>query len=96
MATITDVGNVNESILAILLEKGFQVWSDNHYDSYWAEKDGWDFNVDSLPSLLGLVSVYEYMTPREYEAYWWKNIKQVSMESIPLINKEYVPVYSSK
>lgn len=92
MATLTDSGNINETILMVLVEKGFQVWSDEP-DSYWAEKNGWDFNSYSLQGLLGLVSVYEHINPLEYKEYWWKTNNKITMDNLPLVSKEYKPIY---
>ena len=92
MATLTDVGNVNSTILTILEQKGFQVWSDEP-DSYWAEKDGWDFVAYSLAELLGLVSVYEFIDPKEYKEYWWKLDGTMTIKDLSKKERKYIPIY---
>ena len=92
MATLTDSGNINNTILIILEKKGFQVWSDRA-NSYWAEKNGWDFAAYSLPELLGLINIYEFISPEEYKEYWWKLDGKMTIEDLPKKEDNYIPIY---
>ena len=93
MATLADCGNINNTILTILEKKGFQVWSDRP-NSYWAEKDGWDFTAQSLSELLGLINIYEFISPEEYKEYWWKLDETTTIDNLPKKEQHYVPIYA--
>lgn len=72
-------GNVNNTCLIILKNKGFDITidgdlNDDEYptDALWiAEKDGFKFMADNPIELLGLVGIYEYKKPKEDIPYWW-------------------------
>jgi hypothetical protein len=72
MPALSEYSNVYNTALAVLREKGFQIWYDKETDTYCAEKDGWDFYADGPCALLGLVAIYEHQRPATYSEYWWK------------------------
>jgi len=95
MATLVDSGNINNTVLTILEKKGFQIWSDRP-NSYWAEKNGWDFNAQSLPELLGLIDIYEFINPKVYKEYWWKLDEKMTLENLPKQENSYIPIYKKR
>jgi len=95
MAILVDSGNINNTVLTILEKKGFQIWSDRP-NSYWAEKNGWDFNAQSLPALLGLIDIYEFINPKVYKEYWWKLDEKITLENLPKQENSYMPIYKKR
>jgi len=95
MATLVDSGNINNTVLRILEKKGFQIWNDRP-NSYWAEKNGWDFNAKSLPELLGLIDIYEFINPKIYKEYWWKLDETITLENLPKKENSYTPIYKKR
>lgn len=70
MAALGDAGNVQNTALSILKDKGYQIWQDKDGE-YGAEKDGWDFYAGSPVTLLGLIAIYEFKKPYQYKLDWW-------------------------
>ena len=72
MPALSEYTNVYNTVILILQKKGYQTWYDEQADLYCAEKDGWDFTADTPCGLLGVVGIYEFKQPEEYEEYWWR------------------------
>jgi len=72
MATLADHANVSDTALIILQKKGYQLWQNSESNTYYAEKDGWDFASNSLVGLLGVVAIFEFTRPPVWREYWWK------------------------
>lgn len=90
MPTLSEYANVHNTSLNILAEKGYQLWLDPETQLYFAEKDGWDFASDSPGGLLGMVTIFEYHQPSEYEEYWWRKNDQELFGKLPSAPKPYV------
>lgn len=90
MPTLAEYSNVYETALEVLREKGFQLWYDKPTDTYWAEKDGWDFQADSPCSLLGLVAIYEHRRPIAHAEYWWRAESDQLYRNLPETPRPYV------
>lgn len=73
MLALPMYSNLINTVLNILARKGFRMWYDEALKMYCAEKDGWDFMADSPSGLLGLVAIYEFKQPTQYENDWWKD-----------------------
>jgi hypothetical protein len=95
---LSDYANVDDTALALLGEKGFQVWRDEAAELYCAERDGWDFMAPSPVALLGLISIFERVGPSEYQEYWWLNRAAAGAHTrVPSSPpREYVPVWGKK
>ncbi len=70
MPTLSEHSNVHNTALILLGRKGYQVWEEQKL--YFAEKDGWDFCADDPVQLLGLISIFDTLSPTEYSDYWWR------------------------
>lgn len=92
MPALSEYSNVYDTALGILHEKGFQLWHDKETDTYYAEKDGWDFCADSPCALLGLISIYEHRKPTSYTEYWWRRETAPLYGSLPDRPSPYVSV----
>src|SRR5690242_8676305 len=82
MPALSEYTNVYGTALAILKEKGYQLWRDAN-DLYWAEKDGWDFASRSPCGLLGLIAIYEHRKPTEFDEYWWRKDEIDQLKDVP-------------
>jgi hypothetical protein len=93
MPALSEHVNVHSTAIAILRDKGFQVWKTEQYGgSYWAEKDGWDFLAHNPVSLLGLVAIFEARAPKQLREYWWRAENPVSLSDTPNHPTPYVSV----
>lgn len=70
MSALGEAGNVQNTALSILSQKGYQIWQDESGE-YGAEKNGWDFYANSPIGLLGLIAIYEFKQPSQYIRDWW-------------------------
>jgi hypothetical protein len=70
--TLSEYSNVYASALGIISEKGYQIWFDKNANLFYAERDGWDFASESPCGLLGLIAMYEHVSPTGYDEYWWR------------------------
>lgn len=73
MPALSESSNMSNTVFNILDKKGYQMWYDKALEMYCAEKNGWDFMADSPSGLLGLVAIYEFKQPTQYENDWWKD-----------------------
>ena len=96
MAALTDYINVYDTALAVLLDKGYQLWYDKATYRYWAEKDGWDYVSRSPVALLGLIAIYEFHQPTAWAEYWWRIPTDDLGRRLPSTPKPYVPIYRRK
>ena len=92
MPALGEYTNVYNSALNILKKKGFQSWYDEKSELFCSEKDGWDFMADSPCGLLGVVAMYEFIKPEQYDEYWWKVNDEELYDGLPKAPKEYVSV----
>jgi hypothetical protein len=92
MPALTEHANVHNTMLVILSEKGYALWHDKKSDTYYAEKDGWDFAASSPCSLLGLVAAFEYQKPPAYREYWWRKDEPELFRRLPSSPPPYVSV----
>ena len=79
MASLSSHANVWETCLQLMNRRGYSLetrYPDDEDDeglSLWlAEKDGFTFMADDPIQLLGLVTVYEDVQPKEDQPYWWR------------------------
>jgi hypothetical protein len=93
MPALSEHGNVHSTAIALLREKGFQVWVEEGGENYWAEKDGWDFMADSPISLLGLVAIFEVRAPQQFRDYWWRLEPNTPTGKLPNAPVPYVPIF---
>jgi hypothetical protein len=90
--TLGEYPNVWDSAIAVLEEKGFDVWRNEGHDTYYAQRAGWDFSADTPISLLGLVAIYEHRAPGSYTEYWWKAQPSHRSLDLPAVPPDYTPV----
>jgi len=93
MPALSEYSNVYNTALLILKSKGFRVWLDEPSNLYFAEKNGWDFASDTPCGLLGVVSIYEYKSPKAFTEYWWKESGPDEYGDISRTAPEYTPVW---
>ena len=72
MAALSEYTNVYNTALLILRQKGFQLWYDTRTGDFCAERDGWDFKSPTPCGLLGVVAIFEFNAPSEFQEYWWR------------------------
>ena len=72
MPDISAYPNVFNTALVVIESKGFSVHFDQSKEWWYAKKGEWEFLADDPIQLLGLVSIYEYHSPKEKKEYWWK------------------------
>jgi hypothetical protein len=92
MPALSEHVNVHGTAIAILRDKGFQVWIEDQGASYWAERDGWDFLADNPVALLGLVAIFETVAPQQCREYWWRIRYTGRLSDIPSSPTPYVSV----
>ena len=92
MPALSEYTNVYNTALNVLKKKGFQSWYDEETDLFCAEKDGWDFMADSPCGLLGVVTIVEFIQPKNHEEYWWRVEDEQLYRNIPSEPKKYVSV----
>lgn len=83
MPALSEHGNVYNSALHVLSQKGFQVWVKDNGETICAERDGWDFFADNPVSLLGLVAILEHSSPKEFRDYWWRSTGALDYRNLP-------------
>jgi len=94
MPALFEYANVNDTVVAILKAKGFQVWHDSDRDLYCGERGGWDFESETLCGLLGLVAIFEFKSPSKYEEYWWRETGSEPFGQLPTgPTREFHPVW---
>lgn len=93
MPALGEYPNVWDSAIAVLEEKGFDVWRDEAAEVFWAQRGGWDFLADSPIALLGLVAIYEQREPGSYTEYWWKAQPRHDSLDLPTAPPDYTPVW---
>ena len=64
--------NVYNTALVVIERKGFLIRFDESKEWWYATKDEWEFLADDPMQLLGLISIYEHLSPEEKKEYWWK------------------------
>ena len=72
------------------------MWYSEGTQLFCAEKDGWDFMAESPCGLLGVISMYEFHQPTNYQEYWWKLDTETLYHNLPKKPKRYVPVTRKK
>jgi hypothetical protein len=95
MPALGEYVNVYSSALATLAQKGYQVWYNSKSELFCAEKDGWDFIAENPISLLGLIGIYESLSPLEYSEYWWRR-EGPDHEHLPGSPQPYTSVIAKK
>jgi hypothetical protein len=88
-----EYANVFDTALAVLEQKGYDVWKDEAADVFCAQRGGWDFTADSPISLLGLVAIYEHTRPQAYTEYWWRAVPAHGWRALPTTAPDYAPVW---
>jgi hypothetical protein len=72
MPDLSSYINVFNTALVIVERKGWSLRYDKTQDFWFAQKNGWELLADNPIELLGLVSIYEYHSPKKRVEYWWK------------------------
>lgn len=83
MPALSDYTNVYNTALAVLKQKGYQLWYEPTSELFGAEKDGWDFLADTPSALLGMVAIYESTAPEQYSEYWWRKDAEQLYGNLP-------------
>ncbi|RNF85464.1 hypothetical protein EER27_04295 [Lysobacter psychrotolerans] len=89
MPALCDYTNVYNTALAVLKEKGYQLWYNPASEMFGAERDGWDFLADTPSALLGMVAIYESSTPGQYSDYWWRKDAEQLYGRLPVEPRAY-------
>ena len=93
MPALSEHVNVYTTAIAVLERKGFSVWYEREQDTFFAQRDGWDFAADNPVSLLGLVTIFEYKNPSEYTSRWWEIEGSIRYPDVPETAPAYIPAY---
>ena len=95
MPALSQYSNVHDTAVALLRQKGYQVWTSAAGDTWYAERDGWDFAAFDPVGLLGVVAIFEAVAPADYREYWWRDEAAAgAASSLPTQpTRPYVPVY---
>jgi hypothetical protein len=94
MTTLAQHVNVYDTAAEVLRRKGYQLWFVPESQTYYAEKDGWDFAADSTVGLLGIIAIFEFEQPQEWKEYWWRLPTTGSYRDLPATpSVSYTPVY---
>lgn len=96
MPALSEYANVYNTALLILEEKGFRCWVDDVTETFRCERDGWDFMAESPVGLLGLVAIFEAVSPSEYSEYWWRKDSRIIYGALPHEPPEFVPVFTAQ
>lgn len=72
MPALSSHSNVENTAAVLLERKGYQLWRDDESQTVMAEKDGWDFAASGLIELLGIIAIFESLSPEAYREYWWR------------------------
>ncbi len=92
MPALSEYTNVYNTALNILKKKGFNSWYDSELELFCTEKDGWDFMAESPCGLLGVVTIFEFVQPEQYDEYWWKVDDEDIYANLAKKPKEYISV----
>ncbi|MFK7850590.1 MAG: hypothetical protein AB8D78_06390 [Akkermansiaceae bacterium] len=96
MPALTAYSNTENTALVILQRKGYQVWFDQDTESFWCEKDGWDFSASGATELLGAVAFREYHEPKEFKEYWWRIEEPWLLNNLPSEPQPFEPVWKRR
>jgi len=96
MPALSAAGNVENTALVILKEKGYQIWYDKDLDLCCAEKGGWDFFATGAVELLGVVAIFEHHKPKGFKEYWWKIDQPFLVLDLPDQPIPYKPIWEKK
>ena len=94
MAALGEHSNVYDTAIALIVKKGFEVWYEPEKDHFFAEKNGWDFCSDSPCGLLGLIAIFEEISPESFEPYWWKIDTEIDSRKLPREKPKYRPIWA--
>ena len=92
MPALSYYTNVHNTALVILQKKGYRVWTSSDRNTYYAEKDGWDFIAEEPVQLLGLIAIHEDCRPEVFREYWWRQNEPWLLDSTPSEPPDYEPV----
>lgn len=95
MPALSEYLNVSDSALALLNQKGYQLWYDREHSLFYCEKSGWDFAADTPCGLLGLVAIYEERNPDHFSEYWWKINTDLDQRDLSDEPQAYVPIWQN-
>ena len=93
MPALTAYSNTENTALVILQNKGYQIWFDAETETFWCEKDGWDFSASGATELLGAVAVLEYHEPAQFKEYWWRIREPWLLNNLPSEPEPFKPVW---
>lgn len=93
MPALSSYANTENTAVVLLNKMGYQVWEDESGELYMAERDGWDFAAKGLTELLGVVSIFERISPEEYSEYWWRIREPWLRDDLPKAPKPYKAVW---
>ncbi len=93
MPALSAYSNTENTALIILKELGYEYWYDESNEQCCCVKDGWDFFANSFTELLGVVKIFEYHSPTEYNDYWWKMDEPWLVDNVPKNAPKYKPVW---
>jgi hypothetical protein len=96
MPALSEYSNVYNSALLIVKSKGYDVWYRQETDHYCAQKDGWDFWANSPCGLLGLIAMFEHLSPAEHKDYWWEVEGPDIYSNLPTVPKPFTSVMRKK
>ena len=95
MPALSEYSNVYNTALAILREKGYDVWFDDAAEMFACQRDGWDFLADSPLALLGAAAIYDHVQPGEFKEYWWKRSGHLDYRTLPKDPPKYQPIWKA-
>jgi hypothetical protein len=95
MPALSQYSNVDDTAVALLKRKGYQVWRNDEHQLYYAERDGWDFAANDPVGLLGIIAIFETVSPTEFREYWWRDDSAAGLTyRLPTSpERQYRPVY---
>ncbi|CAI2766744.1 hypothetical protein [Flavobacterium collinsii] len=92
MPALSEYSNVHNTVINIITNKGYKIWYNKKNETYYAEKNGWDFMAYSPCSLLGIISIFEHKKPQSYKEYWWKDEGALVEENLSKHSHSYISV----
>jgi hypothetical protein len=96
MPTLSEYSNVYNSALLVAKNKGYDVWYNSETNFYCAQKGGWDFWAKSPCGLLGLIAMFEHLSPTEYKSYWWQVEGPDIYDDMPTAPQPFTSVMEKK
>lgn len=72
MTQLSSYPNVFNTCLVLLRREGFNLAYDKANDVWKAERNEFQFKADNPIELLGLVSIYQKLQPKDQKEYWWQ------------------------